>query len=90
MSWVFHIFEPWSIVIGQIVNLLPNLEVCVCFQKLKQAMHEALIYIQYTNTCATCTKECILIIKMMDKKQYNLKYKKNKNVHTNKKNTTIR
>ena len=53
-------------------------------------MHEALIYIQYTNTCATCTKECILIIKMMDKKQYNLKYKKNKNVHTNKKTTTIR
>jgi len=31
-----------------------------------------------------------LIIKMMDKKQYNLKYKKNKNVHTNKKTTTIR
>jgi len=50
-------------------------------------MHDALVYIQYTNTCATCTKECMLITKMIDKRQYNLKYKNNKNVHTNKKKT---
>jgi len=30
-----HATKPWLIVIGQIVNSLPNLEVYVCFQKLK-------------------------------------------------------
>jgi hypothetical protein len=42
MSWVFYIFEPWPIVIGHIINPSPNLEACVCFQKLKQMMHEGI------------------------------------------------
>jgi len=35
MSWVFHESKPWLVVIGQTINPLPNLESCVCFQKLK-------------------------------------------------------
>jgi hypothetical protein len=35
MSWVFYVFEPWPIIIGQIINPLPNLEVYVDLQKLK-------------------------------------------------------
>jgi hypothetical protein len=69
MSWVFYASEPWPIVIGQIINPPPNLEVCVHLQKLKSIMHETLIYIQYTNACVIYTKEFMLIIKMMDKKQ---------------------
>jgi hypothetical protein len=51
MSWMFHASEG-PIVTGQITNLLPKLEVYVCFKKLKQLMHEALIHIQYTNAYA--------------------------------------
>jgi len=56
MSWGFHASKLWLVVIGQIVNHPPNLEVCMCFQKLKQTMHEALIHIQYTNVCAIYKK----------------------------------
>jgi hypothetical protein len=42
MSWVFYVFEPWPIVIGHIINPSPNLEAYVCFQKLKQMMHEGI------------------------------------------------
>jgi len=31
---VFHASEPWPIVIGQTTNSPPNLEACVCFQKI--------------------------------------------------------
>jgi len=42
-------------------------------------MHKVLVHIQYIKACAICTKECILIIKkMMNKKQKNLKHKKEK------------
>jgi hypothetical protein len=41
---VFHTSEPLPVVIGQIDNPLPNLEACVCFQKLRHVMHEAILY----------------------------------------------
>jgi hypothetical protein len=62
------------------------------FKKLKQVMHKVLVHIQYIKACAICTKECILIIKkMMNKKQKNLKHKKEKRYTLiKKKNTTTR
>jgi hypothetical protein len=53
-------------------------------------MYEALVYIQYTNACGICIRECMLVIKMIDKNNKFLKCKENKNVQDKKNKHNIR
>jgi hypothetical protein len=53
-------------------------------------MYEALVHIQYTNACGICIRECMLVIKMIDKNNKFLKCKENKNVQDKKNKHNIR